>query len=279
MVNTSVTIAAVVTLFISFILPIILCIVYSVRNRGKKIFTAWLLGAAGFVVMQLIIRLPLLNLISVQPGFADFVTSHYILYCLILAFTAGLFELVGRVVAAKIMQKNLTFERSIGAGLGHGGIEAILIVGITYINNLVYIYIINSGSFDTIVGQTAALGADTTSLLALRETFLNATSLPMYLAGYERLLTMIVHVALSLLVCYYISIKKGLKGMGICLGLHCALDFVPPVISGMANGYVGNFISVTTSQVITYIYLTAMAGFAIFFILKIKAQFKTQEQQ
>ena len=53
---------------------------------------------------------------------------------------------------------------AVGAGLGHGGIEAIVIVGMTYINNLLYSAMINTGAFDTMVESTAQMGVDENTL-------------------------------------------------------------------------------------------------------------------
>ena len=84
MVGVSTIIAVCVTLFISLVLPIVVYIMYGVKNKGKGVWTAWLLGAAGFFVFQMIIRVPILNLLSLNAGFVAFLQEHYILYCFIM---------------------------------------------------------------------------------------------------------------------------------------------------------------------------------------------------
>lgn len=69
MVSNSVIAAVCVTLFISLVLPVALYLVYGIKNKGKGVWTAWLLGAAGFFVFQIVIRIPLLNLLSLNEGF------------------------------------------------------------------------------------------------------------------------------------------------------------------------------------------------------------------
>ena len=273
MVGAGTIVAVCVTLFITLILPIIIYVMYGVRNKGKGVWTAWLLGAAGFFVLQILIRTPIISLLSLIPGFQSFVTEHYVLYCFVLAFTAALFEVVARLAVAKIMSKKLTFERSIAAGLGHGGIEAMVLIGMTYINNLLYIMMINSGTFDTIVEQTAAMGVDTASLLAIKDSLIHTGAGVFYLAGYERILTMILHVALSLVVCYYMSRKETLRGIVICLLCHWAVDFVAPLVNGLATEYMGNVISTNTAYVIIYIFLTLVAVASVLTIRRIKAKF------
>ena len=265
-----------VTLFISLILPVILLVVYALKNKGKKIVSAWFLGAAGFFVMQVVLRLPILSILSLMPGFQSFAENSYVVYILILGFTAGLFEVIGRLVVAKILSKNLTYERGIAAGLGHGGIEAIIIVGMTYINNLLYAGMINGGTFDMTVEQTAALGVDVSSLYAVKDALVNTPSYLFGLAGYERLLTIICHTAMSLLVCYFVYKKQTMKGVLIALLLHTVLDCVSGLISGMSTPYMGNVITENTGYVLVYGFLTIMALISVVIILKVKKEFKKE---
>lgn len=278
MVSTATVVSVAITFCISMVLPVLVFIIYGWKNRGKGVWSAWFLGAAGFFVMQIIIRTPVLNMASTTQGFMSFVTNHFVIYCLALAFTAALSEVIGRYAVAKIMSHNLTFTRGIAAGLGHGGIEAILVVGMTYLNNLVYIGMINGGTFDSTVEQTAALGADTASLLAVKDSLLHTGSALFLLAGYERILTMIFHVALSLLVCYYVSRKEDWKGILICLLSHCAVDFVAPLINGCASAYMGNLISTKTAYAIIYAFLTVVTVVAVLGILKIKKKWNQNDE-
>lgn len=251
-------------------------IAYGIKNKGKGVWSAWFLGAAGFFVMQIVIRIPILSILALSPAFVEFAIKHYVLYCFILAFTAGLFEVAGRYVVAKLMSKRLTYTRGIAAGLGHGGVEAMFIVGMAYVNNLIYIIMINTGQFDTIVEQTAALGVDTTSLVAVKTELVSTNASIFLLAGYERILTMISHVALSLLVCYFVSRKKDILGIVICLACHCVVDFVTPLINGLAAPNMGSRISITTAYVIVYIFLTGVAALSILVIRKVNQKWKNE---
>lgn len=279
MVSNSVIAAVCVTLFISLVLPVALYLVYGIKNKGKGVWTAWLLGAAGFFVFQIVIRIPLLNLLSLNEGFRSFAASHYILYCLALAFTAGLFEAAGRYAVARILKKKLSFERGFAAGLGHGGIEAILLIGITYINNLLYIMLINTGAFEEVVSQAAALGSDISPLLQLQSTLLSSGPLMFYLAGYERILTMVFHVFLSLLVCYSVRNGKDLQGLLICLLLHTAVDFAAPMLNGLASPALGNRLSASTAYLLVYILLTAVAIACAAGILSLRKRWKQSSSE
>ncbi len=214
MVSTSSIIAIIITLFITLIAPVIVWIIYGVKNKGKGVWKALALGAAGFVLLQMIIRMPILSIVSLLPGYATFVENNYVIYCLILALTAALFEVVARFGVAKILQKKINFEQGVAAGLGHGGIEAMLIVGMTYVNNLLYAIMINTGSFQGMIQQSAASGGTAVSeqLVAVMDSLVETPSYLFYLAGYERILTVILHIAMSLLVCYFVYKKKAVLG-------------------------------------------------------------------
>lgn len=280
MVSTASIIAILVTLFITLIAPIIVWIIYGVKNKGKCVWKALALGAAGFVLLQMIIRVPILNIVSMLPGFGTFVTNYYVVYCLILAFTAALFEVVARFGVAKILQKKINYQQGVAAGLGHGSIEAILLVGMTYVNNLLYAVMINTGAFDATVEATA--GADPTGaleaqLLAIKTALIDTPSYLYYLAGYERVLCVIFHTAMSLLVCYLVYKKKALLGVGIAFTAHFLVDFISPMISGLAAPYLGSVITEGAAYVIIYSFLTLVAIASLVTIIMIGKKWKAEE--
>lgn len=264
-----------ITLFICLALPVIVYLVYGVKNKGKGVWTAWLLGAAGFFVFQILLRSPILSVLSMTSWFTAFATKHYVWYCLLLALTAALFEAAGRYIAAKLMGKKLTYVRGLAAGLGHGSIEAMVIVGLTYINNLAYIIMINTGSFDAVIEQTAALGVDTTQLLMVKESLVSANPGIFLLAGYERVLTVILHIALSMIVCYFVSQKKDIVGVVACVLIHGTVDFIVALVNGMAAEYLGNVISASLAYIIIYTFLTAVAALSVIVIRRFRLRWAT----
>ena len=274
MVSTGAFIGIIVTLIITLLGPIIAAIVYSVKNKGKGVWKAWLFGAAGFFVLQVLIRIPILNVLGTFPWFQKFAENNYIVYCLILAMTAALFEVVARFAVAKILQKNMNYQQGVAAGLGHGGIEAIILIGMTYVNNLLYAVMINSGAFDATVAQTGAAPVPNATELVdqlnqIKAALVETPTYAFYLAGYERILCVLFHTAMSLLVCYLVYKKKALVGVGIAFAAHFAVDFVSPVINGLATPYLGNVISQGTAYVLIYGILTAVAIGAVVVIRKI----------
>lgn len=267
----------VVTLFICTVVPVMTIIIYAKKNKGKGIWLSWFLGAAGFFVMQVIIRMPILSLLSLSSGFTKFANENYIVYVAILAFTAALFELIARFVVSIILKKKSCYEVAVGAGLGHGGIEAIILIGLTYVNNLLYSIMINTGTFDSMVESTAQMGVDVKALMDVKEALIETSSATFLLAGYERILTMILHLAMTVLVFYFASKKKTLVGMVLCLLIHTAIDFVPGFVQGATvYGYFGENFTVRNAYAIIYAFLTAMAVVGIVIVRSIKKKWKKE---
>ncbi len=274
--------AMITTLFLSAVLPVVILIMFALVRRKKGVVPAWLLGAAGFFVMQVIIRLPIVSLLSAIPSFAVFVEKFYVLYCFILALTAALFEVVARFGVAKILQKNINPEKGLAAGLGHGGIEAIVIIGMSYVSNLINAIMINAGMYDTLIKEVAAVkdGAVVAAqLTAAKEVMITTASSLFLLAGYERVLTMIFHAAMSLLVCWLVYKRKAIWGVLIAFLLHFAVDFISPVIQGLATPYLGNVMTESASLVIIYTILTVVALASLAVIVLIMIKWKKEEKK
>ncbi len=277
-VSTASMIAIIITLLVTLIAPVIVWIIYGVKNKGKGVWKALALGAAGFVLLQMIIRMPILNIVSLIPGFGTFVAEYYVVYCLILAITAALFEVVARFGVAKILQKKNNYEQGVAAGLGHGGIEAILIVGMTYINNLLYAIMINIGSFQGMIQDALRTSGPEVAeqLIMVMDSLVEAPSYLFYLAGYERVLTVIFHTAMSLLVCYLVYKKKAVLGVSIAFVMHFLVDFIAPLINGLATPYLGSVISEGTAYVIIYSFLTVVAIASFVVIVMIGKKWKKE---
>ena len=264
--------ACIFTLCVCLFLPVIVLILFANKYKGEKILPAWLLGAAGFFVTQMLIRLPILTVLQTQSWFVSFSQKTPFVYAFSLAFTAGLFELAGRLVVAKLMAKDLTFRRSLAAGLGHGGIEAIVLVGLTYVNNLLYIVMINTGTFDTLIAEaSAAAGSaplDLDTILAqlemIKTQLISYPSGLFLLASVERVLTICCHAGMSMIVCYGVASGKVLPCLLICLGIHTLLDLTAGI-----SLLIGSALSTTSAYLIIYLILTLAAAVSLLIIRRL----------
>ncbi len=221
-----------VTLAICIVLPVGLLLLFR-KKMGRGVTSACLAGALGFFVPQAVIRIPALQGLSLLDGFGDFVQNHFWTYAVLLALSAALFETVGRLVVFKTVLKNrTTYNAALCAGLGHGGIEAIYLVGLTYVNNLVLSFMINNGSaYEVLSGQ--GLASDQANQLIT--TMTQASPSIFYMAGFERVFTIGFQMGLSMLLAYGITKNQTVKFFGLVLLLHTAVDFM--VIAAQNAGW------------------------------------------
>ncbi len=164
---------------------------------------ALLVGALTFVISQLVIRVPILDLLSATTPYQNIMAVPFV-YLFFLSATAGIFEEIGRFVGFRyFLRDKLSWRDGVAFGIGHGGIEAFLLVGLTYVNNLVYSFLINAGTYMDTVGSEIPLEA----AQMIRDQLVNLPASTFAAAGIERLFTIPLHIALSLLV--LLSLVEG----------------------------------------------------------------------
>lgn len=217
MVSTASLAAMFFTLLLSLFLPVGLVFYYYRKYRFS--LKAFFTGAAVFFFFQIILRVPMLVFLSSQPWFSDLSVNLFFSAVVIGGFTAGLFEECGRYLGFRfILHKELSWENGLAYGLGHGGIEAIILVGLTYINNIVLSLMINSGTFDRFAAPQ--LGAEAS---LIKSQLVNLPAHVFATAGVERALTLLIQIALSLTVLYAVKRRQPLFLLAAIL-LHTVLN-------------------------------------------------------
>lgn len=214
------------TLIIAIGLPVVLLIL--VHKKAKAALSSFLIGCAVFVVFALVLEQFLHTAVFAAAG--PLLSGNIVLYGLYGGLAAALFEETGRLVAMKyVMKRNLNRQNALMYGVGHGGIEAILLVGFTYISNLATSIAINSGALQNSLSllDEGTLEMTLSQIRALWEL----PAWQFYLAGVERASAIVLQIALSILV--YMAVKTGFKRFWLlALGIHFAVDFLVVVIAG-----------------------------------------------
>ncbi|OPL10003.1 MAG: hypothetical protein AVO34_04825 [Firmicutes bacterium ML8_F2] len=218
--------AMIFTVIICFGLPIGLAIWFYRQEHYtvKAIF----IGAVVFLVSQVLIRIPLINAASGMIWYQQ-MAANLFLIALFLSLTAGIFEEVGRYLGFRFfLKKHLTWKNGVAFGIGHGGIEAIVVTGFSYINNLVYSVLINTGAFsETIAPQ---VGSEMTAYI--QNQLLNVPPYMFAVAGLERAFTIIIHIALSLVVLKALFEKRPVFIIYAIL-LHTTVNLPAVLIPGL----------------------------------------------
>lgn len=199
--------------------PVALCIVMKVKGKAK-LSSCWI-GAGTFVVFVLVLE-QLFHVVVLQAT-GTLITGNIWLYALYGGLAAGLFEETGRYLAMRfLMKKNLNRQNALMYGVGHGGIEAILLVGLAEISNIAVSLFINSGQADTLF---ASLGGVDESVQASLAQLWELPSYQFYMAGVERIIAITLQIALSYLV--YRAVRgRRLRFYFLAVALHFLVDAV-----------------------------------------------------
>jgi len=186
------------TLLISLLLPLFVSIYLIIRS--KSYFKPIIVGVLTFLIFQVFTRIYILQVIlPTQVWYILFTYQYPILYAFLLSLTAGLFEEIGRYIMMNYVLKKMDITQALAFGLGHGGIEAILFVGV--------------------------------ALLLTNPTLIDTQQL--FMAGLERFSAIIFHLGFSVLV-YQMIFKSKKFNLLYAISLHTLVNFVSVVL--MMNG-------------------------------------------
>lgn len=145
----------------------------------KKQSTSFLLGALAFVFSQVLIRIPILQYLQDNnTNYMAFSENNPVLFALIImGLSAGIFEEFARYFMMTFFMKHRDWRSGFLFGMGHGGIEAILLVGISAL------FILVSSPSDTF-------------------------DMYLFVGGIERLFAILLHIGLSIMVLQGIVQRK-----------------------------------------------------------------------
>ena len=217
----------------AFVIPIGIAVVWCIAKKEK--LTTVLVGAATFLLFALILEKPIQNVLiaPAQMGLpehavARFVSARPVLWAFIVGLFPGVFEESGRFIAFKtVLRKRKNRETSISHGIGHGGMEVIVLLGVTYIADIAYGVMINTGAFQTLLDKTAAQMPDQVgALIATAEQIGDVTFAGVGLAFVERAFAFLFHTGASILVFYACRDREKSWLYPLAVLLHTAMDFV-----------------------------------------------------
>ena len=212
-------------------IPVLIAILWTVKKKEK--FTSVLTGAVTFLLFALILEKPIQNVLIFPTamglpnhGIAQFINARPVLWAFLVGFFPGLFEETGRFVAFKTVLKNRkNRETSISYGIGHGGFEVMLILGLTYINYITYGIMINSGAYAETIKQIAQVMPDQVdAYLAIPDQLAAFTADSFAINLYERIFAVLFHIGASILVFYACRDRKKIWLYSLAIILHTLMD-------------------------------------------------------
>ncbi len=183
--------------------PIALFIAGRVKLKAR--ISSFFIGAGTYLLFAMLLE-QLLHVLVIQFCGLN-AQSRPWLYYVYAALAAAVFEETGRLIAMKFwMKKWLDFPNALMYGIGHGGVEAILIGGLSGISNLVSMLMINSGGHAGIRSRHFLLSLQNQTVSQLSALWTTPAPL-FFVSGIERISAIILHIGLSLLI--YRAVKAG----------------------------------------------------------------------
>lgn len=196
-------IAIIFTLFVAIALPIIALIYLIVKYKVS--FLVVLLSGFTFLVIQIMLRLPLLDFLSNQSWYIYLQSYMPFFIFLILALITAFFEEIGRFIGFKyLLKEHREWKDGVAFGISYGGIEAFFNLGFIYLNYFMLSMHIARDTFDSFLTDP---NFDTATLMELKELFITQSSYIFFREGIEQIVLFILHILLSLIVLY--SVKKA----------------------------------------------------------------------
>ena len=219
----------IISLVISFVVPIG-ALLYMIIKRNAKV-SVFFIGCGVFFVFAFILESLFHLAVASATGGAVF--SNVFITAIYGGLAAAAFEETGRLIAMKFLMKNkLTSDNAIMYGAGHGGIEAIITVGITEITYISIATMINAGQVDAILAPLQ--GDAKESMITMISQLCSTPSNIFYLAGIERVFAIASHIALSYFV--FMAVKYGEKKcLMLAYGLHFLLDASTVIVNSLVN--------------------------------------------
>lgn len=170
--------------------------------KKSYLFKLFIMGGLAFAISQILLRIPILQLLNGTMFFNKFMASHPLAYALSLAFSAGVFEETARFLFRwKFVDRDDHISQAISFGLGHGLVEVLFVVFL-------------------MISSPMPISTSTTLL-----------------AAYERVLAVIFHVGMTVLI--WNGFLKDRAGLYLFLAMLChGLFNSVAIFMGMTATYI-----------------------------------------
>jgi len=235
----------VVSIAFMILYPIIVAII--MRRRLGVAWRYFGYGALIFFLFQIISRVPIVAIVG-QVLAPQLKSSQGLLWIwlIVLAATAALFEEIGRYIGYRWLMKReeKTWNKAVMYGLGHGGLESMVVISGRALVSLVNILVLSTGK---LAALPTAQHAQALQLLA------TVNAQPVWyplLALWERLWTVPMHIALSVIVLQVFR-RGQMRWLWLAMLAHFLIDFtavaIPQVLGArydatlIVEGVVGIF--------------------------------------
>ena len=192
-------------------------------RRFRVSWLVYLAGSATFILSQ-VIHIPML--IAFRHAFPEG-HKNILFYAIALGLMAGLCEEICRHIMYRYVVDGRRWGTGLVAGLGHGGIECTLLVGVGVFATLLHMISLKEGDFSMLKGMS---DVPLPYIKEKMQAFWSGSLWGPIAALVERASAMTFHTAMSIMVLQGIRKKSHLYLVG-AIFCHTVLDFLAVYLS------------------------------------------------
>lgn len=220
----------ILSIALTIIAPILLAL--WLRRSFRVSWFLFGVGTLTFIGSQ-IVHLPLLNLLSkwgVLPANSTSLEGAALWQtAAILGLAAGICEEPARVLAFWLLKRSRKLEDSLMLGLGHGGIEAMILVGILAAGSIAQLFALRGQDLGAL-----QLSPEQLTFVNQQMLLFERTPLLGFMPLVERLLAISLHVILTLMVFKAFQDHKPIWVV-VAILYHTLVDFAAVVVANQTS--------------------------------------------
>lgn len=245
------------SLLVSLLLTLGLFLFLRMRLGLKVIPT--LVGTAAFFIFVFVLESALHSIVlkRAPDGSVEMMKQPF-MFVLYAALAAGVFEETARFLSFHLLKRKYNgFSTAISYGIGHGGIEVLLLVTLSMVSNIFISVTVNAGMAESLGSTPEILNAVNTLIETAPGLF--------FVSGVERIPAVVVQISLSVLVWHSVNTKGRVWLYPAAIGLHALVDVVPAMYQ----------CGVITSILVVEIVLVVVATLVALITIRTRKKIKT----
>ena len=248
MVSSSVVLSFVIAAIATLVAPVAILVALGLKKQVNGLPLA--LGAAAFFVSQILLRIPLLGLLTGQAWYQEASVRFFLPVLFVVCLSAGLFEESARLAGATFLKENRSFKDILSFGLGHGFCEVVLLIGATHCNNILFSLVANNPGGALADMMWGALTPDMLDAVALQLAAVEP--MQVYLGILERFSAVMLHLFATFLVFQGVVKQKRLLYYTLAVLVHTAFNFVAVVAAHYAGLVVSEVLLLAMALAVGY---------------------------
>ena len=221
MITSSQYIAMVTFAILGIIIPCLLSVLINKKYMKTKLWP-FFAGAGTFILFVIILE-KLMHLYFLKTNvYTKSLLENPWIYATYGCMAASLFEETGRLIVFKfILKKYRSPSDGIAYGLGHGGIEFLLIGGIGAVSVLVMAVLINHGGLEAMLGVK---NVPAEKIKDIKDSILSIDFRNVMMGLFERCMALMIQFGMTMMV-FYGVVRGKYKYYFFAVLFHASVDF------------------------------------------------------